>query len=221
MKPNHLILIFLILLGSKLMAQSEGPNQQSYVTMNFVSPFVGIAPRWKAGVYTPIAKNLFVGTELGFGSTFVSPEARVKVGRRYRVQHNYRSFELGPELIYMVHPKHFISAKYSHLTHSSKLRDGTILMQPDELYYDFTSLDYDRTVTSFHMFYGYMDTVSKRLGFIFKIGWGGRNKTVELTNITGRTLSANPRASGFASTNDGSGESYPIAFDLRIYYLFK
>ncbi len=222
MKFKSLLILFLFNLGLGAVGQSPEPvPQDSYVTFNFITPYVGLSPRWKTGIYTPVAKNVYLGAELGFGSELLSPQAKIKLGRRYLVQHNYRSFEFGPEIIYMVHQKHFISMKYSHLSHSASMKDGTILSQPDELYYDFASLDYDRKISSFHIFYGYMDKVSKRIGFMLKIGWGGRNKTVELSNIKGKELSSKPHVNGFAFTNDGSAESSPIAFDLKIYYLFR
>ncbi|MEP1094011.1 MAG: hypothetical protein ABJG78_02815 [Cyclobacteriaceae bacterium] len=219
MKIKYLVIPILFFSALSVCSQAnEVQKQSSYITLNFISPFVGISPRWKAGIYTPIAKNVYFGTEFGYGSEWASPEAKIKLGRRYKTQRDYKSFEIAPELIVMIHPKHFVSAKYYHLSHSSSIKNGTILSQPDELYYDFTSLDYHRTVSGFHVFYGYMDKISQKVGFMLKIGYGGRNKTVNLSNIEGRKLSSSPNANGFATTRDGSEESLPFAFDLKIYY---
>lgn len=222
MKIKYSIILILFFSGLRVSSQVvETKKLPSYITLNFISPFVGISPRWKVGIYAPITKNVYFGSEFGYGSEWASPEAKIKLGRRYKTQRNYKSFEIGPELIVMVHPKHFISAKYYHLSHSSNIKNGTILSQPDELYYDFISLDYHRTVSGFHVFYGYMDKISKRVGYMVKIGYGDRNKSVSLSNIRGKKLSASPNAKGFAKTIDGSEESSPIAFDLKLYYIFN
>ncbi len=222
-KIRYLIVVALLSSGLKATGQSSEPLQfKSYITLNFISPFVGISPRWKTGIYMPVYKSVYVGTELGFGSTLLSPEARIKIGPNYCVQHDYKSFEIGPELIVMVHPKHFLSLKYGHLSHSSTIEGGTFLNEKENLFYDFEALDYDRTVKGFIFFYGYMDTISKRIGVIFKVGLGDRDREISFTNIKNMRLSSDQDPPNLGPKSDGSGgESDVFRFDLKLYYLLR
>ncbi|SEN08366.1 hypothetical protein [Chryseobacterium taichungense] len=153
----------------------------------------GLAPlrdqRWNIGYLHKLNKRWWIGAEVAYGQKGMTP---YNLG----FEGDFKVFEVKPELYYSLNPKsrlkHFISAEFSYLNHSSqRVNDG--YYDTTGQYYNYTSADFKRIRKGLSINYSILlGRRSSWFGFMPKVGLGIAHRNISYQHVEGKTLSYEP-----------------------------
>lgn len=197
---------------------AQSNDYKSIVTVSAFAPFRD--ERYNIGYMRKINERWWVGTELAYGTSKITPVSIDHFEGKNRI------FEIKPEVFYSLAPqsrlKHFVSAEAFYLNQIGKDISGKYYDEND-VYYSFSSADYKRTKYGLNINYSILlHKESSWFGFMPKIGFGIRQRNISYNNMRGREEEDAPRDGlPFDYHLNQQGSNLRFNFNVDMKFIFK
>lgn len=218
MKKNTILLILIIAFSAK--AQTNNYTK-SFVIFDVFSNVYDIAPRLSLGYYHRTTENSYLGIKIGAGNYTTSTQnAKVKP----RLTHNYLSYEIAPEFLYMLnmeqYTKQFLSLQFAYIHHKDSFTNSLFINHIDGMYYSYDSADYTRNKLALNINYGILIPIKSRFQFIAKSGFGIKYVDTRYENIINLEQTT-PFFYLSRGMYDNEGKFLRANFNLEVHLVYK
>lgn len=200
--------------------QSERQNRerdQSIITVSGLAPLRD--QRWNIGYLHKLNKRWWIGAEMAYGQKGMTP---YNLG----FEGDFKVFEIKPELYYSLNPqsrlKHFISAEFSYLNHTS-LRTNDGYYDTNGQYYTYTAADFKRIRKALTINYSILlGRRSSWFGFMPKVGLGIAHRSISYDHVQGKTFSDEPiDVLPFLPEMDREQSGFRVLVNADVKFVFK
>ena len=181
---NIIILITIVLTSSFLTAQNDidiKPNNESYFTIDLISPFYinqeVFTPRWRLGYIKNLNSKYKIGIDFGYGNKSISVIS---------ADDKYKLWEIRPELYYILNPERktlkYFALELFYLNQNQKFTSETYLSETDG-YLRYDSADYKRNKFGVIPKFGMFINISNRIGLNIYTGIGIKIRNNDYSNV--------------------------------------
>ncbi len=231
MKKLLLLLVLISFQLNRLNAQdngkgilTEGSDKNSFITINFIPPFLYDVPRVHVGYYKALNSRVIVGGELGYGSAELFNK-RPWVGK-VEGGTQYRAFEISPEVILLSKKnrkvRSFVSANVAFVRHTDVLEGDEFEEDNGPNFIRFSSADYRRLKFSITISAGLIFNITKKIGLITKLGGGVKMRSVKFSNLVDPSVRTMPNSDVYvhwpAYNQEGTKFGFDLNVDFKLYF---
>jgi len=175
------IVLLLIFIGTNLQAQDS--LQRHIISLNTISYLGSQVPRWTAGYTTKIADRWWAGTEIGYGTFWLSVHGR----ENDFLTRDYKLIEVRPQIYYDLRArgklKHLLSAELFYINHTDRLRSDWYYGETAAVYYEYDAARYKRVKTGVNINLNTIYYLGKKFVLWQQIGAGIRNRKVSFSDL--------------------------------------
>lgn len=186
---NLRVLITIILISIFSLAKGDAQtkeiknsdNNNSYITINLLSPINTLNPRWRIGYIKYINKNWKAGLDIGYGNRNLSfSDFGGKIGKDYQI------WEIRPELFYIIDPqrktKKYFSIELFYINHKDVFYESHYFPINEESI-SYNKSDFKRQKFGLNLKYGFIIYSKNRLGLNLYTGLGVRIRKNTFSNV--------------------------------------
>lgn len=183
----------LLLSSSLLIGQNSNIEKdqtfrdKSYISVNLLSAFNPLNPRYRVGYMKSIAANWRLGLDFGYGSNNLSFTDYVPILDAWgKIDDDYRLWEIRPEVYYIINPNKltqiYFSSELFYIHHKDVFHNNFIATK-NKGFFIYESANYRRQKYGMHVKFGVFTNVRKKLGLNIYTGLGFRFRENSYSNI--------------------------------------
>ncbi len=209
--------------------KAQDSLQHHMISLNTVSYLASQAPRWTAGYATKIGNRWWAGTEIGYGTFWLSVHGR----ENDHLTRDYKLIEIRPQIFYDLRArgklKHLLSAELFYINQSDRFRSDWYRDRSTSTYYEYDAARYKRVKTGVNLNLNTVYYLGKNFVLWQQVGVGIRNRKVSYSDLSNlrpseRYNDGEDHFGWFGENNyireKGSSVGFNFNMELKLAYIF-